>query len=219
LPGVISLIVFLLIWRFLIVFGESVFASAGLSPNAAAFEARSAIVGAGYTTSQSEFVTQDPAARRVASLLVITGYFGPTVILTLLGVSFVLPTAEDLSPRAVVLVALLAGLIGLDRFGAIRAAARRPARVLARRMIARTTFESWIAVGDHAVAAIVLSPDTARAAATRAALDDPGVTVLAVERAGGGPTETTVRAADAEPGDRVVVFGRRQALAPLANVA
>ena len=111
LAGVISLFVVVLVWRFFILVGETVFAAAGLPPKAAAFEARSALAGAGYTTSQSEYVVRDPAARRFASTLVLLGYFGPTLILALLGVSFVLPTGEDLTARTITLVALLGGLL------------------------------------------------------------------------------------------------------------
>ncbi len=113
MAGVISLFVVLLVWRFFIVVGETVFAAAGLPPKAAAFEARSALVGAGYTTSQSEYVVRDPAARRVASTLVLFGYFGPTVIVALLGISFVLPSGEDLTARGVTLFVLIGGLIVL----------------------------------------------------------------------------------------------------------
>ena len=120
MTGVISLFVVLLVWRFFIVLGETVFAATGLPPKAAAFEARSALVGAGYTTTQSEYVVRDPAARRVASMLVLFGYFGPTLVLALLGVSFVLPTGEDLTARGVTLFVLVAGLFVSDRFGVIR---------------------------------------------------------------------------------------------------
>ena len=83
MAGVISLIFVLVIWRFSIVFGTVVFEGAGVPRGAAGFEASSALVGAGYTTAQSEYVVRNPAARRVARALVVFGYLGPPVVIAL----------------------------------------------------------------------------------------------------------------------------------------
>ncbi len=85
-------------------------------------------MGAGYTTAQSEYVVRDPAAQRVASILVVFGYFGPAAVLALLGVSFVVPVGEDLTDRTIALVVLVLGLIVVERLGVIRALGARPAR-------------------------------------------------------------------------------------------
>lgn len=220
MSGVISIIAVLLLWRFLIVFGTVVFEAAGLSRRDAEFEARSAIVGAGYTTGRSEVVVGDPSAQRVASLLIVTGYFGPATVLALLGFSFVVPSSDDLDTRIVVLVGLLAVLYATDRIGLVRAVASRPSRALARRIIGRSTFETWIVVGDQAVASLVVPADAERAAATAAALRSPDVTVLAVEPAVTpvGTSRGDPPASDPGSGDRVVVFGARHALEPLGRV-
>jgi hypothetical protein len=219
--GVISLFVVLLVWRFFIVVGETVFAAAGLPPKAAGFEARSALVGAGYTTSQSEFVVRDPAARRVASTLVLFGYFGPTVIVALLGISFVLPSGEDLTTRGVTLFVLIGGLIVFDRLGVIRALGARPGRAVARRLIDNDTFETWIAVGDHVIAAVLIPNDPERAAQMTAVLNDSGVRILAIESAARGQQTFSDEAQPIapQPGDRVVAFGPEQAFASVRNGA
>ena len=212
--GVISLFVVALLWRFLILVGEAVFAAAGLPPKAAAFEARSALVGAGYTTSQSEYVVRDPAARRFASTLVLLGYFGPTLVLALLGVSFVLPTGEDLTARGITLVVLIGGLFLFDRLGLIRAIGARPARAVARRLLAHDPFDTWIVVGDHVIAAVLISKDPERSEPMIATLNHPSVRILAVEPAAPGqptfPDESQLVVP--QPGDRVVAFGPEQAL-------
>lgn len=216
--AVIALVVGLLFWRWFIVLGAVVFGEVGLSPPAAGFEARSALVGAGYTTSESETVVQHPAARRMASMLVVIGYFGPTSMLALLGVSFVIPTDDPLAERALLLVALLVLLFVIDRLGVIRSLGVRPARAIAKRMVASTTLETWIVVGDHAIAAFIVPPGSPPADATLAA---PGVRVLAVEppasRSARFPTESEV--VETQPGDRVIVFGPQEALAPLRSVS
>lgn len=217
MAGVIGLFMVLLIWRFFIILGEEVFAAAGLPRTAAGFEARSALVGAGYTTSQSEYVVRNPAARRVAATLVVFGYFGPAVVLTLLGVSFVVPTGEDLTHRAVALVALLLGFILLDRLGVIRALGSRPAHALAKRTIANRTIETWLVVGDHAIAAAVIPSEPAQAERTLAVLTGPDVRVLAVEPSGPGPAtiSSETQPAELQPGERVVVFAPQRTLDPL----
>ena len=214
MAGVISLFVVVLVWRFFILVGESVFAAAGLPPKAAAFEARSALVGAGYTTSQSEYVVRDPAARRFASTLVLLGYFGPTLVLALLGVSFVLPTGEDLTARGITLVVLIGGLFLFDRLGLIRAIGARPARAVARRLLAHDPFDTWVVVGDHVIAAVLISKDPERSEPMIATLNHPSVRILAVEPAAPGqptfPDESQLVVP--QPGDRVVAFGPEQAL-------
>jgi hypothetical protein len=214
LPAVVSIFLALLLWRFLIIFGAAVFERSGLTPEAAHFEARSALVGAGYTTAQSELVVRNPVARRVASMLIVTGYFGPATILALLGVSFVVPTNEDLEPRAVVLALLLVGLYGVDRFGLVRAIGSRPARALAERMVGATVRETWIVVGDHAIAAILVPVDAPQAAPVLAMLREPDLTMLAIERAPPGPTVFPIESGPVEPssGDRVLVLGPQRVL-------
>lgn len=208
MAAVISLIVVLVVWRFCIVFGAVVFEAAGLPSGAAGFEARSALVGAGYTTSQSEYVVRNPAARRVARALVVFGYLGPTVVLALLGVSFVVPTDEDLTQRAVTLAVAVVVLVVVDRFGLFRLLGNRPARAFAGRMIDTTTFETWIAIGDRVVAAIWIPPDASRAEQVIALLGDRDVHVLAVEPAGpGAPVfPSDEESVDPGPGARVVVL-------------
>ena len=156
MAGVIGITVAIAIWRFLVIFGTTVFQTVGLSHTAAGFESRSAIVGAGYTTARSERVIDDPAARRVAAMLVVVGYFGPTVVVGFLGISFVTPTDDDLFNRWAVLLGLLIILYVLDRLGVFRALSATPARALARHATSRTTFETWIVVGDRAVASMVV---------------------------------------------------------------
>ncbi|MDH3678767.1 MAG: TrkA C-terminal domain-containing protein [Acidimicrobiia bacterium] len=214
MTGVIGVIVVVFVWRFCVLFGAAVFEAAGLPGPAAGFEARSALVGAGYTTSQSELVVRYPPARRVAATLVVFGYFGPALILALLGVSFVVPADEDLTVRVVTLAALLAGLVVVDRIGILHSLARWSATALTQRMTGNLALERWIVVGDHAIAAATIPCDADQAKEVIEALTGADVRVVAIERAGARdlviptnspPTRPT-------PGDRVVVFGPRSSL-------
>jgi hypothetical protein len=217
MAGVIGVLFVLVFWRFIVIFGAAVIETAGLSPRAAGFESRSLIVGAGYTTAPSELVIQNPATRRVAGLLVVTGYFGPTIILALLGASFITPHDGDLVNRWVLLVVLVVTFIIFDRFGLIRRVAARPARALAKRAVARTTFETWIVVGDHAVAALIVPVDTPMAERVFSVLASDDIDLLAIEHEGefGAAISDEPDPADAAPGDRLVVFGPRTSLETL----
>jgi len=226
MTGVISLFVVLLVWRFFMILGEEVFAAAGLPRTAARFEARSALVGAGYTTSQSEYVVRDPSAQRVAALLVVFGYFGPAALLALLGVSFLGVSGEDQTNRALTLVALILGLILVDRLGVIRALGSRPAGALARRMITNGAIDTWLVVGDRAIAATVIPSEPAQAERTIAVLTAPDVVVLAVEPSGPGPATfppqtfpSEMQPVELHPGERVVVFGPQRTLDDLRQAS
>ena len=59
------------------------------------------------------------------------------------------PTDDDLFNRWAVLLGLLVTLYVLDRLGVFRALSIAPARALARHATARTTFDTWVVVGDR----------------------------------------------------------------------
>lgn len=214
MAGVLGVVIALAIWRFLVIFGTTVFQTVGLSRSAAGFESRSAIVGAGYTTARSELVIDEPGARKVAAMLVVAGYFGPTVVVAFLGISFVTPTDDDLLNRWVLLTVLVATLYIVDRIGLFRALCVLPARALAKRVTSRTSFDTWIVVGDHAVASLVIPRDETRADRILAAVDREEITVLAIEHGGQGPTTTPDAGSpvEAEAGAQLVLFGTRSAL-------
>ena len=146
-------------------------------------------------------------------MLILLGYFGPTLILALLGISFVLPSGEGLMTRGVALFVLVGGLLLVDRLGVIRTIGTRPARALARRLIGADTFETWVTVGDHVIATVLVPLDPERAEPMIAALNKLDVKILAVEPAERGQpmfpdASTTVVP---RPGERVVAFGPEQA--------
>ncbi len=69
--AVVGIFIAMFFWRLLVLTGAAAFERAGLVPSAAVFEARSALTGVGYTTSEAEVVVNDPASRQAASLLMI----------------------------------------------------------------------------------------------------------------------------------------------------
>src|SRR6056297_4320645 len=60
----------------------------GLSADAARFQAQSMFTGVGFTTSEAESITVDPARRRVASWLMLLGNVGIVSIIASLVLGF-----------------------------------------------------------------------------------------------------------------------------------
>lgn len=160
MPAVFAIVAVVVFWRFLVLTAGEVFERAGLSPEAARFEARSALTGSGYTTSESETVVRDPASRRVASALFMVGFVGPVTILGLLGFGFLLPSSENQELRLVVLLGLFAGIGFLERIGVVKRVGRWPARMVAKRVFRARVPDTWMVVGRHAIASLQVSPDS-----------------------------------------------------------
>jgi hypothetical protein len=215
--AVIGIIVIVFAWRFLILTAAVVFQRAGLSPAAATFEARSALTGSGYTTSESEVVVADPAARDAASMLFLMGFIGPVTLLGLLGFGFLIPASTDLQERVAALFGLLTLFFILERTGInvrlLEGPARRAAGVFGSRPEA-----PWRVVGDHAVLALPVSASTlvAGTALGEHPFTDSTVTVLGIQRLGGGTSEYIAWPRPEEvirSGDELVLYG------PMAKLA
>ncbi len=123
--AVVGIFIAMFFWRLLVLTGAAAFERAGLVPSAAVFEARSALTGVGYTTSEAEVVVNDPASRQAASLLMIVGFVGPVTILGLFGFGFFLPTSSDFEVRAIVLALLIALFVLLAAWASVRILADR----------------------------------------------------------------------------------------------
>ncbi len=83
----------------------------GLSQEASRFQARSALAGVGYTTSEAELVVNHPVRRRIIMILMLIGNIGvPTVVATLV-VSMLTATQSESWWKP--LFVLVAGLIAL----------------------------------------------------------------------------------------------------------
>ncbi|WP_241428177.1 TrkA C-terminal domain-containing protein [Clostridium sp. DJ247] len=75
----LSIVIFVIIVEVITV----LFKLTGLSEEKARFQVISLLTGAGFTTKESELITQHPSRRRLAQILMITGYIG-----FLTGISF-----------------------------------------------------------------------------------------------------------------------------------
>ncbi|WP_336921307.1 hypothetical protein [Aquipuribacter sp. SD81] len=197
----------------------------GMSPDTARFQARSALTGTGFTTTEAEAVVGHPARRRIVMVLMLLGGAGAVsavgaVVLGFAGVD----TAVGGLRRVAVLLVSLSALVWLSR-------SRLVGRVLEsviRRLLTRWTdleVRDYTALlhlrGPWGVAKVRVAEGDRLAAAPLAdlGLTDDGVTVLGTEHADGRWEGAPARDAHLSPGDSLVVYGTETVLMGLREQA
>ena len=193
----------------------------GMSREAAKFQARSALTGAGYTTTESESVVHHPVRRRVVATLMLIGSAG--IVSVIGGVALTFAQA-DTSWTAARAAAILAGSITFLLWLMNQGPVDRALSKLIRRLLGRFTdldvrdYESLLEVhGGYAISELLIDPGDWIADRTLAEmrLNDEGVLVLGVQRRDGGyigaPTGTTV----AHVGDVLLLYGHQDRIAAL----
>lgn len=193
----------------------------GLSRESARFQARSALTGTGYATSESERIVRHPVRRRIVMSLMLIGSAGVVSVIASLVISFAAAAgARDLTAR---LVFLLAGLLLLY----LAASSRwldRALEPLMTRLLRRLTdidVRDYAALlhiyGDFAVSELAVEDHDwlANRRLEELRLADEGLLVLGVERDAttylGAPTgRTRIHA-----GDVLIVYGSTKRLAEL----
>lgn len=192
----------------------------GLSREAARFQARSALSGTGFTTSEAEAVVNHPVRRRVVMTLMLLGSAGLVTAVATLIVAFANADRSQALERLATLVVALAVLYVLSRSPWVD---RRLGRVIALALErftdldARDYAQLLHVGGDWAISQLGVRHGDWIAGRTLRdlRLRDEGVVVLGIERAGGEylgapPFETVL-----EPGITLVLYGRRHRVAEL----
>jgi hypothetical protein len=190
----------------------------GMPPEAAAFQARSAFTGAGFTTTEAENVVNHPVRRRVISTTMFVGNLGvPTLVVTVT-LGFLAPGPGETSTRALVFVAGLAAIVALaftrpvtDAFVTL---GRRGTQPLLRRSLTGRVVPLLSLGGDYTVVALPLSDDVPLRSVRGLQQALPGVRVLGVRPRGlpeqfvsGPPSDIDLHA-----GDDLVVLARSDTL-------
>jgi hypothetical protein len=189
----------------------------GMSRASARFQARSALSGTGFTTSEAEGVANHPVRRRIVMILMLTGNAGIVVTIGSLAAT----TSRSVANRGqgglplwatYALIVLAVG--GLLYVMGLRPVDRALSRVI-RRGLRRYTdlevrdYEALLEIhGGYTVSELLVRPNDWLADKTLAELrpNDEGVLVLGVQRDGtylGAPTG----ALRIQPGDNVLVYG------------
>ena len=186
----------------------------GVPPESAAFQARSAFSGAGFTTVEAENVVNHPVRRRIIGTTMFVGSLGtPTLVVTVL-VGLIAPGPGSTTERVLVTVSGL--------FLIVMAVVNKPAqrwlqgigdRYVQRRLLPSLAVErtELLVLSDEmAVQSVRLedAPADAPRSLRGLARAIPGATVLGIRRGdeylGAPPVDVDLHA-----GDELIVYGRR----------
>lgn len=198
----------------------------GVSRQSARFQARSALTGAGFTTSESEAMVNHPVRRRIIMMLMLVGSAG---IVSVLGTIFI-STSRTLGREgsggaslALTYLLMVVGVAGvlfvLGRPGVDRMLSR-----LIRRGLRRYTdldvrdYEALLEIhGSYAISEKLVRAGEWLAGSTLAdlRLTDEGVLVLAVTRRNGDYLGAPKGDVELHPGDVVLMYGQQDRIADI----
>ena len=221
MTAVLSLLLVIFISMLITRVATIALAATGMSRESARFQARSALTGSGFTTSESEAVVRHPVRRRIVMLLMLLGSAGIAAVIGSIVLAFVQPgEAANWGFRIGVLVV---GVAGLWVFAASRWIDRGITRITMWALDRYTSIDvrdyaSLLQLGgDYVITELVVTEGHWLAEKSLAELDlrREGIMLLGVVRPGGEylgvPTRDTVLHAD----DNLVLYSRAGQLAEL----
>lgn len=196
----------------------------GMARSSARFQARSALSGVGFTTTESEAVVGHPARRRIIMALMLVGSVGlaTTIAGLLAGVAGGSPGAGDRLSRAGVLVL---GLAAIYAVSASRRVDRWLSTAIGRALARFTTLDvrDYAAIlhvsGEYEVKEMVATADAWITDRTLAELrlKDEGILVLGVVKADGAYVGVPTGDTRIERGDTAILYGRDGRFAELTT--
>ena len=185
----------------------------GLGREAARFQARSALTGVGFTTSEAEQIVSHPVRRRVVMVLMLVGNAGIVTAMASLLLSFVSPGGAD----GMTVLGLLAGGVALIWWIASSEwVDARLSRLISWALVRWTSIDARDYAKllhlhhDYGVTELLVRPGDwlANRELRETRLVGEGILVLGIECPGGefigAPNGTT----EVRPGDRLVLYGR-----------
>jgi len=184
----------------------------GVPPEAAAFQARSAFSGAGFTTTEAENVVNQPVRRRIIGTTMLVGSLGtPTLVVTVL-LGIVAPGPGSTTMRALVTVSgLFLVAMALTNKPVTRWLVRVGQRYVRRHLVPALSErrENLLMLSDEfAIQSVRLEASVEEARSLRGMAHAlPGLTVLGVRRDGEFFGEPPVDI-DLLVGDELILYGR-----------
>ena len=218
---ILSLLVTFALALLIIRIGAIALRMTGVSPDIASFQATSAFSGAGFTTEESEVITETPGRRHIAKQLIRLGSLGLVSAIVSLVLSFTNADSRNLTGLVyiiggTILLILLARSHWLNHL----------ATPLIERTLSRVTdlelrdYTQMLGLQeDYRVAEIDTETDEWLTSGTLAELDLPaeGVRVLAIDRADGSYIGAPGPDTEIHPGDTVVLYGQEHRLQELSE--
>lgn len=189
----------------------------GLTRQSARFQARSALTGVGYTTTEAESIVAHPVRRRIVMTLMLLGNIGlVTAVAGLLG-GFLAAGGRQTLLRAAMLIVGLAVVYAASRSRFVNRWLSAGISALLGRfsdLDVRDYASLLRLTGDYAVREMYVSPGDwlAGRRLDELRLADEGVLVLGIRRPDGRYVGTPDKGSVVGEGDTVVVYGRADAL-------
>ena len=217
LQGVVVLIVVALVSLLVSRIATVALVVTGMTRPGARFQARSALTGVGFTTSESELVVNHPVRRRIVMTLMLVGNLGlATAVAGILG-GFVRADTSEGTFRAAILVGGLGVVYALSRSDAVD---RRLSRAIGRALNRYTDldvrdYERLLQLsGGYSIKEMPVTADSWIADRTLGdlRLRDEGILVLGVTRRSGEYVGVPNRGTRLNFGDAVIVYGHDEAI-------
>lgn len=193
----------------------------GLSRESARFQARSAMTGVGFTTTEAEQVVHHPVRRRIVMLLMLVGNAGVVTAMASLILAFTDPVgAGGWITRIIFLIGGLGVLWGL----ASSAWIDRQMRWIIERALRRWTdldvrdYASLLRLaGEYTISEIQIHAGDWLAEKTLAELElgSEGVLVLGIQHVDGTYSGTPTGDTRIHPGETLLLYGRERLMAEL----
>jgi len=191
----------------------------GMSSESARFQARSALTGVGFTTTEAEDVVSHPVRRRIVGILMLLGSAGLVTAVSSLILSFGGAHNQERWTRGLVLVIGLAFLWVVSRSAWVdRRLSVLIGRVLRWRGFHVRDYARLLALqSDWAVSELVVEEDDWIAGRSLAELKlrDERIDVLGIQRANGDYIGVPHGDRRVEPGDTLVLYATEERLEEL----
>ncbi|NND03198.1 MAG: TrkA C-terminal domain-containing protein [Acidimicrobiia bacterium] len=221
--AVASLILIVLVIMLAARIGAVALVATGLPVEVARFQARSALTGVGYTTSESETIVGHPVRRRIIMAIMLIGNAGLVSIIASVILSLV--SAGETSDVLVRLVTAIGGIVFVGLIARSKRFERAISTIIARFVNRFTDLELrdyhhlMQLSRDYAVSELFVHEGEWMAGRSLQELElpDEGVLVLAVQRVDGGFVGAPRGATVVHVGDTLVLYGRTSVLTGLAE--
>lgn len=195
----------------------------GMSREQARFQARSALTGAGFTTTESESIVTHPVRRRIIMMLMLTGSAGIVTVIGTIAMGAAQERASSGSETLLALLGLVAGITALLWVMRVRPVERFLSRVI-RAGLRRWTdlevrdVESLLDIhGGYSIAELLVEETDwlAGRSLVDMRLNDEGVLVLGIQRRNGGYDGAPKGTSTVHAGDTLLVYGHQDRIAQL----
>lgn len=220
--SLISLIVIISLSMLITKIAAIMLVHTGLSSQSAAFQARSAFTGVGFTTSEAENVVNHPVRRKIIMTLMLIGNAGIITAMASLMLTFVTP-GETYMSWPVKLAILIVSIIVLWLIARSKAVNRLLSRLINRALDKYTNlsirdYNTLLHIsGGYSITELKIEGEDWLTGKTlqNAQLRDEGLNVLGIERADGTFFGSPRGDTEIEDGDILFIYGKEEILAKI----